>query len=60
MKRRHTEDGKTAESKKPRFQIEKLEERIAPAKGGIAGLPDHSNGNGNGPDCSGNPKRNRC
>jgi hypothetical protein len=35
-----TEEQKTTETKKPRFKIEKLEERIAPAKGGIPGPPD--------------------
>ncbi len=35
-----TEEQKTNETKKPRFKIEKLEERIAPAKGGIPGPPD--------------------
>jgi len=29
-----------ASTSKPRFKIEKLEERIAPAKGGITGPPD--------------------
>ena len=33
------EPGKEAEPKKSRFQIVKLEERIAPAKGGIPGPP---------------------
>lgn len=46
-------------AKKPRFKIEKLEERIAPAKGGIPG-PSEGNGNngycyhrnnGNGGNC---------
>jgi hypothetical protein len=41
-----TEEQKTTETKKPRFKIEKLEERIAPAKGGIPGPPEHSNGGG--------------
>ncbi len=35
-----TEEQKTTETKKPRFKIEKLEERIAPAKGGIPGPPE--------------------
>ena len=43
-----TEEQKTTETKKPRFKIEKLEERIAPAKGGIPGPPD---GGGNNGDC---------
>jgi hypothetical protein len=41
---------KTNETKKPRFKIEKLEERIAPAKGGIPGPPD-GNGGGGGDNC---------
>jgi len=52
------EEQKTTETKKPRFKIEKLEERIAPAKGGIPGPPDHSNGGGG--TCHGNgPNRDR-
>jgi len=37
-KQKVTEDRKTAAT--PRFKIEKLEERIAPAKGGTHGAPD--------------------
>ncbi len=43
-----TEEQKTNETKKPRFKIEKLEERIAPAKGGIPGPPEHAKGSGYG------------
>ena len=35
-----TDEQKTNEMKAPRFKIEKLEERIAPRKGGIPGPPD--------------------
>ncbi len=49
-----TEEQKTTETKKPRFKIEKLEERIAPAKGGIPGPPDHSNAGGHH-NCGGRP-----
>ena len=38
--------------KKPRFKIEKLEERIAPRRGGIPG-PDGGGGHGGGPSCGG-------
>jgi len=56
-KRKVTENRKTAAT--PRFKIEKLEERIAPAKGGIPGPTDHSNGGGGGHwDC--NPHKERC
>lgn len=52
MKPRHEEHKLTesqAKSRKPRFQIEKPEERIAPKKGGIPGHggdhgPDHRQG----------------
>jgi len=53
---RKTEFKKTAkqpsDAQKPRFQIAKLEERIAPGKGGV---PDGGNGHGNGTPC-----HNRC
>jgi hypothetical protein len=39
-----------AETSKLRLTIEKLEERIAPARG-YPGPPDHSNGGGDGPQC---------
>lgn len=39
--------GKQA-ARKPQFKIERLEERIAPRKGGVPGPPDHSNGDGGG------------
>ena len=39
------------QAKKPRFKIEKLEERIAPAKGGIPGPPDHGGPRGNNGHC---------
>ena len=42
------EKQKITEAKKPRFRIEKLEERIAPAKGGVPGPPDGGGGNGGG------------
>lgn len=42
----HNEEQKMAEGRnkpaKPRFRIEKLEERIAPTKGGIPGKPGDS------------------
>ncbi len=44
-------EGQT-KAKKPRFKIEKLEERIAPRKGGIPGKPDP------GDRC--HPKHQRC
>lgn len=34
-----------------RFNIEKLEERIAPAKGGIPGTPEDHGGNPHDDDC---------
>jgi len=43
-----SEDQKTTETKKPRFKIEKLEERIAPAKGDIPGPPGGCTYHGNG------------
>ena len=45
------EEQKTTETKKPRFKIEKLEDRIAPAKGGIPGPPDGGGGHGAGGTC---------
>lgn len=43
MKRRNDEQVANGLNKpeKPRFRIEKLEERIAPAKGGIPGKPPY-------------------
>ena len=51
-----TEEQKTNETKNPRFKIEKLEERIAPAKGGVPGPPDGGGNDGGGRQC-GNPTR---
>lgn len=48
--RSRNEERKTFETKKSRFHIEKLEERIAPAKGGIPGPPD-GHGGGREEDC---------
>ena len=45
-------EGQT-KAKKPRFKIEKLEERIAPARGGIPGPPEYG---GRPYRCTGNPR----
>ena len=50
---------KTAETRKSRFKIEKLEERIAPAKGGVPGPPDGSGGGGSG-GCRGGKPHHGC
>lgn len=46
-------------STEPRFRIEKLEERIAPAKGGIAASGGNDRG-GPGSHCNWNMERGRC
>lgn len=43
----------------PRFQIEKLEERIAPSKGGIPAGGGNDRG-GPGSHCNWNSERGRC
>jgi hypothetical protein len=43
--------GGQTKAQRPRFKIEKLEERIAPAKGGIPGPPE--GGGGGGDNCPG-------
>ncbi len=50
------EEKKTSEAKKPRFKIEKLEERIAP--GGFK-HPGGQHGNSDGARCN-SPKFSRC
>jgi len=58
-KREETTEGR-AEVKRPRFRIEKLEERIAPNKGGIPAHHQHCTTNGYGLICCGHGKYPYC
>jgi hypothetical protein len=53
-----TEDQKTTETKKPRFKIEKLEERIAP--GGLKHPGSHGEPRGGPNFCEPSHRHNDC